>query len=81
MTSPTTAWLSAFLFTQAVEVPVYLLGLNVDPATGNIRIEGESPAKEAVLYTRVGDDFRRVAVFEIEVAALREAEPAQKFVF
>ncbi|MBI5899496.1 MAG: protein-L-isoaspartate O-methyltransferase [Rhodocyclales bacterium] len=44
-------------------------------------IEGESPAKEAVLYTRVGDDFRRVAVFEIEVAALREAEPARKFVF
>lgn len=44
-------------------------------------VEGESPAKEAVLYTRVGDDFRRVAVFEIEVAPLREVEPARKFVF
>jgi hypothetical protein len=34
-----------------------------------------------VLYTRVGDGVRRVAVFETIVPALREAEPAQKFVF
>lgn len=44
-------------------------------------IEGRAPAMEAVLYTRVGDDFRRHAVFETEVAPLREAVPAQRFVF
>ena len=43
--------------------------------------EGEAPAMEAVLYTRVGDAFRRVAVFETQVPSLRTTEPAQKFVF
>ncbi len=62
------------------KVPQVLLD-QLKPGGRLFAIEGESPAKEAVLYTRVGDDFRRVAVFEIEVAALREAEPAQKFVF
>ncbi len=44
-------------------------------------VEGEAPAMEAVLYTRVGEGFPRVVVFETELAHLREAEPAQKFVF
>ena len=62
------------------KVPQVLLD-QLKPGGRLFAIEGESPAKEAVLYTRVGDEFRRVAVFEIEVGALREAEPAQKFVF
>lgn len=62
------------------KVPQVLLD-QLKPGGRLFAIEGESPAKEAVLYTRVGDEFRRVVVFEIEVAALREAEPAQKFVF
>ncbi|MCX7157486.1 MAG: protein-L-isoaspartate O-methyltransferase [Rhodocyclales bacterium] len=44
-------------------------------------IEGKAPAMEAVLYTRVGNDFRRLAVFETVVAPLRDAEPAPAFVF
>ena len=44
-------------------------------------IEGAAPAMQAVLYTRIGDDFRRVAVFETVVASLRDAEPAPAFVF
>ena len=44
-------------------------------------IEGRAPAMEAVLYTRTGDDFRRVAVFETVVAPLRAAESASAFVF
>ena len=44
-------------------------------------IEGKAPAMEAVLYTRVGNEFRRVAVFETVVAPLRDAEPAPAFVF
>ncbi len=44
-------------------------------------IEGAAPAMEAAVHTRVGDDFRRVAVFETVVAPLREAEPAPAFVF
>ncbi len=62
------------------QVPQVLLD-QIKPGGRLFAIEGESPAKEAVLYTRVGDEFRRVAVFEIEVAALREAELARKFVF
>jgi protein-L-isoaspartate(D-aspartate) O-methyltransferase len=44
-------------------------------------IEGAAPAMEAVLFTRVGQDFRRLAVFETVVAPLRDAEPAPAFVF
>lgn len=44
-------------------------------------IEGKAPAMEAVLYTRVGNEFRRLAVFETVVAPLRDAEPAPAFVF
>lgn len=44
-------------------------------------IEGAAPAMQAVLYTREGEEFRRVAVFETVVASLRDAEPAPAFVF
>lgn len=44
-------------------------------------IEGAAPAMAAVLYTRVDQDFRRVAVFETVVDSLRDAEPAPAFVF
>ena len=44
-------------------------------------IEGTAPAMQAVLYTRTGKDFRRLAVFETVVASLRDAEPAPAFVF
>lgn len=44
-------------------------------------IEGAEPAMEAVLYTRVGDEFRRRSVFETVVAPLADAAPASSFVF
>lgn len=44
-------------------------------------IEGKAPAMEAVLYTRVAGEFRRLAVFETVVAPLRDAEPEPAFVF
>ena len=44
-------------------------------------IEGAAPAMQAVLYARVGEDFRRLAVFETVVAPLRDAEPAPAFFF
>ena len=44
-------------------------------------IEGAAPAMQAVLYTRVGKDLRRVAIFETVVALLRDAEPAPTFAF
>ena len=44
-------------------------------------IEGAAPAMQAVLYTRTGKDFQRLAVFETVVAPLRDAEPAPAFVF
>jgi protein-L-isoaspartate(D-aspartate) O-methyltransferase len=62
------------------KVPQVLLD-QLKPGGRLFVVEGEAPAMEAVLYTRIGDDFRRLAVFELDVAPLREAEPAQKFVF
>lgn len=44
-------------------------------------IEGAAPAMQAVVYTRVGDAFRRLVVFETVVAPLRDAAAAPKFVF
>ena len=44
-------------------------------------IEGAAPAMQAVLYTRTGADFSRLAMFETVVAPLRDAEPAEQFVF
>jgi protein-L-isoaspartate(D-aspartate) O-methyltransferase len=44
-------------------------------------IEGAAPAMQAVLYTRTGADFTRLAMFETVVAPLRDVEPAEQFVF
>jgi protein-L-isoaspartate(D-aspartate) O-methyltransferase len=62
------------------KVPQALLE-QLKPAGRLFAIEGAAPAMEAVLYTRVGEDFRRLAVFETVVAPLRDAEPAPAFVF
>ncbi|MCK9388172.1 MAG: protein-L-isoaspartate O-methyltransferase [Sulfuritalea sp.] len=44
-------------------------------------IEGEAPAMEAVLYTRVDKDFRRLAIFETVVAFLQDCGQPPKFAF
>lgn len=62
------------------KVPPALLD-QMKPGGRLFAVEGRAPAMEAVLYTRVGDDFRRVVVFETEVAPLSEAAPAPAFVF
>jgi protein-L-isoaspartate(D-aspartate) O-methyltransferase len=62
------------------KVPKVLLD-QLKPGGRLFAIEGTAPAMEAVLYTRVGEDFRRVAVFETVVAPLREAAPEAAFVF
>ncbi len=63
-----------------VAVPRALLD-QLKPGGRLFAIEGAAPAMEAVLYTRVGADFRRLAVFETVVAPLFDAEPAPAFVF
>lgn len=62
------------------KVPRALLD-QLKPGGRLFAIEGAAPAMEAVLYTRVGGDFRRVALFETVVAPLRDAEPATAFAF
>ncbi|TRZ92572.1 MAG: protein-L-isoaspartate O-methyltransferase [Rhodocyclaceae bacterium] len=62
------------------EVPRALLD-QLKPGGRLFAIEGAGPSMEAVLYTRVDQDFRRVAIFETVVDSLREAEPAPAFVF
>jgi protein-L-isoaspartate(D-aspartate) O-methyltransferase len=44
-------------------------------------VEGAAPAMEAVVYTRSGEGFLRLSVFETVVDSLRDAEPAPAFVF
>jgi protein-L-isoaspartate(D-aspartate) O-methyltransferase len=44
-------------------------------------VEGAAPAMEAVVYTRSGEGFLRLSVFETVVDSLRDAEPAPVFVF
>jgi protein-L-isoaspartate(D-aspartate) O-methyltransferase len=61
-------------------VPKALLD-QLKPGGRLFAVEGAPPAMEAVLYTRVGEDFPRVAVFETVVDSLREAAPAPAFVF
>ncbi|MCX7150100.1 MAG: protein-L-isoaspartate O-methyltransferase [Rhodocyclales bacterium] len=61
-------------------VPQALLD-QLKPGGRLFAIEGAAPAMEAVLYIRVDQDFRRVAVFETVVDSLRDAEPAPAFVF
>ena len=62
------------------KVPRALLD-QLKPGGRLFAIEGAAPAMEAVLYVRVGADFRRLAVFETVVALLRDAAPAPAFVF
>ncbi len=62
------------------KVPQVLLD-QLKPGGRLFAIEGAAPAMQAALHTRVGDAFRRVAVFETVVAALTDAEPAPAFAF
>ncbi|MCK9380287.1 MAG: protein-L-isoaspartate O-methyltransferase [Sulfuritalea sp.] len=61
-------------------VPQVLLD-QLKPGGRLFAIEGTAPAMQAVLYTRMGKDCRREAVFETVVALLRDAEPVPAFVF
>jgi protein-L-isoaspartate(D-aspartate) O-methyltransferase len=61
-------------------VPQALLD-QLKPGGRLFAIEGAAPAMEAVLYTRVEQDFSRLSVFETDVDSLRDAEPAPAFVF
>jgi protein-L-isoaspartate(D-aspartate) O-methyltransferase len=61
-------------------VPQVLLD-QLKPGGRLFAIEGAAPAMQAALYTRAGDAFRRVAVFETVVASLLDAEPAPAFAF
>ncbi|MCF8178020.1 MAG: protein-L-isoaspartate O-methyltransferase [Sulfuritalea sp.] len=43
--------------------------------------EGETPAMQAVLYSRLGSEFQRRVVFETVVDSMREAELESQFAF
>lgn len=62
------------------EVPRVLLD-QLKPGGRLFAFEGEAPVIEAVRYIRIGDGFRREAMFETEVPALRATGPTRKFVF
>jgi protein-L-isoaspartate(D-aspartate) O-methyltransferase len=71
----------AIMVSGAVPVVPRALLDQLKPGGRLFAIEGAAPAMEAVLYTRAGDDFRRVAVFETVVPFLLDAEPASVFAF
>jgi protein-L-isoaspartate(D-aspartate) O-methyltransferase len=78
---PAHAPYDAIMVSGAVDaVPQALLD-QLKPGGRLFAIEGAAPAMEAVLYSRVGTEFRRLAVFETVVAPLREAELSPAFVF
>jgi protein-L-isoaspartate(D-aspartate) O-methyltransferase len=78
---PAHAPFDAIMVSGAVDaVPKALLD-QLKPGGRLFAIEGEAPAMEGVLYSRVDQEFRRLAVFETVVAPLREAELAPAFVF
>jgi len=62
------------------KVPQVLLD-QLKPGGRLFAIEGEAPAMQAVLYTRVGEQLGRRALFETVVAPLRAAGPTKKFLF
>ncbi len=79
--APAHAPYDAIMVSGAVAtVPQALLD-QLKPGGRLFAIEGAAPAMEAVLYTRVGQGFPRVAVFETVVDSLRDTEPAPAFVF
>jgi protein-L-isoaspartate(D-aspartate) O-methyltransferase len=71
----------AVMVSGAVPVVPRALLEQLKPGGRLFAFEGAAPAMEAVLYTRVGDDFRRVAVFETVVPPLAAAAPAPAFAF
>ena len=71
----------AVMVSGAVAAVPQVLFDQIKPGGRLFAIEGTAPAMQAVLYTRQGKEFSRVAVFETEAASLRDAEPAPAFVF
>ncbi|OHC62809.1 MAG: protein-L-isoaspartate O-methyltransferase [Rhodocyclales bacterium GWA2_65_19] len=71
----------AIMVSGAVTVVPQVLLDQLKPGGRLFAIEGAAPAMQAALYTRVGNDFGRVAVFETVVAPLRNAAPETAFVF
>lgn len=71
----------AIMVSGAVPVVPEALLEQLKPGGRLFAIEGAAPAMEAVLYTRAGDGFRRVAVFETVVPPLLAAAPAPAFAF
>lgn len=71
----------AIMVSGAVAVVPGALLDQLQPGGRLFAIEGAAPAMEAVIYTRIGDDFRRRALFETVVAPLTDAAPAPAFVF
>ena len=78
---PAHAPYDAIMVSGAVAAVPQVLLDQLKPAGRLFAIEGVAPAMQAVLYTRKGKDFHRLAVFETVVAHLLDAEPAPKFVF
>lgn len=78
---PAHAPYDAIMVSGAVRVVPQVLLDQLKPAGRLFAFEGVAPAMEAVLYTRVDDEFRREAVFETVVAPLREAGSKSDFVF
>lgn len=61
-------------------VPQVLLD-QVKPGGRLFAFEGAAPAMQSVVYTRIGNEFQRRAVFETVVDPLREAELESQFAF
>ena len=78
---PAHAPYDAIMVSGAVAIVPAVLLDQIKPGGRLFVIEGTSPVMQAVLYTRVGEEFRRLAVFETMVAPLRNAESVPAFAF
>ena len=78
---PAHAPYDAIMVSGAVAAVPRVLLDQLKPGGRLFAIEGTAPAMQAVLYTRQGGEFHRLAVFETVVASLRDAEPVPQFVF
>lgn len=78
---PAHAPFDAIMVSGAVPAVPQVLLDQLKPGGRLFAIEGAAPAMQAVLYTRVGEDFRRLAVFETVAPALRDVEPEPAFEF